>query len=367
LISSKNINNKYSSSLIFPAQNLPQSYSRKTLLIFLIIITSLVFLFVADIITGTVKIPLNLIWDSIVSDHPLKPEWRTILYDFRLPRALVAILAGMALAVSGLEMQTYFRNPLAGPYVLGISSGASLGVAIMVMGLSFINLPAGFSMNQWAIVLAAWIGAGIVMMLILAVSARINDNTTILILGILFGSITMALVSILQYLSTETEVKAFIIWTLGSLGNVTGSQLKVMIPAVVSGLFLSLLSIKSLNAMLLGEQYARSMGVNILLSRLLIFVSTSILAGTITAFCGPIGFIGIAVPHITRMLFSTSDHRIIVPGTLIMGAVLMLISDIISQLPGSGQILPINSVTAIIGVPVVIWIILKKQRVISVS
>ena len=367
MISSKNINNKYSSSLIFPVKNLPKSYSRKTLLIFLIIIVALVLLFVTDIITGTVKIPINLIWDSIVSDHTLKPEWRTILFDFRIPRVLVAILAGMALAVSGLEMQTYFRNPLAGPYVLGISSGASLGVAILVMGVSFVNLPSGFSINQWAVVLSAWIGAGLVMLLILAVSARINDNTTILILGILFGSITMALVSILQYLSTETEVKAFIIWTLGSLGNVTGPQLKVMIPAVIAGLILSLLSIKSLNAMLLGEQYAKSMGINILLSRSLIFLSTSILAGTITAFCGPIGFIGIAVPHMTRLLFSTSDHRIVVPGTLIMGAVLMLISDIISQLAGSGQILPINSVTAILGIPVVILIILRKQRVISVG
>lgn len=364
---SKNINNKYSPSLIFPVQNLPHLYSRKTLLIFLIIIIALVILFAADIITGTVKIPLNVIWDSVVSDHPLKPEWRTIIIDFRLPRAVVAILAGMALAVSGLEMQTYFRNPLAGPYVLGISSGASLGVAIMVMGISFINLPSGFSINQWAIVLAAWIGAGLVMILILTVSTRINDNTTILILGILFGSITMALVSILQYLSTETEVKAFIIWTLGSLGNVTGLQLKVMMPAVIAGLLLSLLSIKSLNALLLGEQYARSMGVNILLARSLVFISTSILAGTITAFCGPIGFIGIAVPHITRLLFSTSDHRIVVPGALLTGAVLMLISDIVSQLPGSGQILPINSVTAIIGIPVVVWIILKKQRIISVS
>jgi iron complex transport system permease protein len=353
--------------LISFARNLPQSFSRKTLLIFLILIILLLLLFGIDIITGTVKIPLKEIWASIISDHPLKPEWRTIIMDFRLPRAVVAILAGTALAVSGLEMQTYFRNPLAGPYVLGISSGASLGVAILVMGISIFNLPAGLSINQWAIVIAAWIGAGLVMMLILAVSARISDNTTILILGILFGSITMALVSILQYLGTETEVKAFIIWTLGSLGNVTGKQLNVMIPAVMGGLLLSSLTIKSLNALLLGEQYARSMGINILLARTMIFLSTSILAGTITAFCGPIGFIGIAVPHISRLLFSSSDHRIVLPGTLITGAVAMLLSDIISQLPGSGRIMPINSVTAILGIPVVVWIILRKQRIINVS
>jgi iron complex transport system permease protein len=355
------------SSLTSPAHNLQLSFSRKTILIFLILIISLILLFAADIITGSVKIPFSEIWHSIVTDHPMRSEWRIIILDFRLPRAIVAILAGMALAVSGLEMQTYFRNPLAGPYVLGISSGASLGVAIMIMGMSVFRFPANVGINQWSVVIAAWVGAGLVMMLILAVSARINDNTTILVLGILFGSITMALVSILQYLSSDTEVKAFIIWTLGSLGNVTGAQLNVMIPSIAAGLLLALFSIKSLNALLLGEQYAKSMGVNILLARSLIFFSTSILAGTITAFCGPIGFIGIAVPHISRMLFSSSDHRILIPGTIILGAVAMLVSDIISQLPGSQQILPINSVTAVLGIPVVIWIILRKQRVISVS
>jgi iron complex transport system permease protein len=353
--------------LTSPAHNLQLSFSRKTILIFLILIISLILLFAVDIITGSVKIPFSEIWHSIISNHPLRSEWKIIILDFRLPRAIVAILAGMALAVSGLEMQTYFRNPLAGPYVLGISSGASLGVAILIMGMSIFRFPANVGINQWSIVIAAWIGAGLVMMLILAVSARINDNTTILILGILFGSITMAFVSILQYVSSDTEVKAFIIWTLGSLGNVTGTQLSVMIPSIAVGLLLALFSIKSLNVLLLGEQYAKSMGVNILLSRSLIFFSTSILAGTITAFCGPIGFIGIAVPHISRMLFSSSDHRILIPGTIILGAVVMLISDIISQLPGSQQILPINSVTAVLGIPVVIWIILRKQRVISVS
>jgi len=287
--------------------------------------------------------------------------------DFRLPRAIVAVIAGMALGISGLVMQTYFRNPLAGPYVLGISSGASLGVAILIMGMSLIPFPVSVSLSQWYIVVAAWAGAGLVMVLILAVSARINDNTTILILGILFGSITMAFVSILQYFSSDTEVKTFIIWTLGSLGNVTRSQLNIMIPSITAGIILAFLSIKSLNLLLLGEQYAKSMGVNILMSRLLIFVSTSVLAGTITAFCGPIGFIGIVVPHIARMIFSSSDHRILLPGTLVLGAVIMVISDIISQLPGSQQILPINSVTAVLGVPVVIWIILRKQRVVRVN
>jgi iron complex transport system permease protein len=353
--------------LTSPANNLISQNSRKTILIFLILSISLFLLFAADIITGSVKIPLSEIWKSIITDHPLRSEWKVILLDFRLPRAIVAIIAGMALAVSGLEMQTYFRNPLAGPFVLGISAGASLGVAILIMGMSLFSFTDNITINQWSVVIAAWAGAGLVMMLILAVSAKINDNTTILILGILFGSITLALVSILQYISSDTEVKAFIIWTLGSLGNVTDNQLNVMIPGIIAGLLLALFSIKSLNALLLGEHYAKSMGVNILLSRTLIFISTSILAGTITAFCGPIGFIGIAVPHISRMVFSTSDHRILIPGTLILGAVVMLISDIISQVPGSQQILPINSVTAILGIPVVIWIILRKQRVLSIN
>jgi iron complex transport system permease protein len=353
--------------LTSPAHKFTSACSSKTILVFIILFISLFLLFAVDIIIGSVKIPFSEIWKSIVSDYSLRSEWRIIIMDFRLPRAIVAVITGMALAISGLEMQTYFRNPLAGPYVLGISAGASLGVALLIMGMSLISLPVFASLSQWYTVIAAWAGAGLVMVLILAVSAKINDNTTILILGILFGSITMAFVSILQYFSSDIEVKTFIVWTLGSLGNVTRDQLNIMVPSITAGIILAFLSMKSLNLLLLGEQYAKSMGVNILMSRLLIFVSTSILAGTITAFCGPIGFIGIIVPHIARMIFSSSNHRILLPGTLVLGAVIMVISDIISQVPGSQQILPINSVTAMLGVPVVIWIILRKQRVIRVN
>lgn len=350
-----------------PDYRLTTAFSRKTILIFIILFISLFILFTVDIIIGSVKIPVSEIWKSIISDYTLRPEWSIIIHDFRLPRAIVAVFTGMALAVSGLGMQTYFRNPLAGPYVLGISAGASLGVALLVMGMSLVTLQIGSGLSQWYIVIAAWIGAGFVMLLILVVSAKINDNTTILILGILFGSITLAFVSILQYFSSETELKTFIIWTLGSLGNVTHEQLKVMLPGITAGIILAFLSIKSLNLLLLGEQYAKTMGVNIQISRLMIFISTSILAGTVTAFCGPIGFIGIVVPHIARMIFLSSDHRILLPGSLILGAVVMVISDIISQLPGSQQILPINSVTSVLGVPVVIWIILRKQRIIRIN
>ncbi len=336
--------------------------------VFLFLVILLFLLFITDVLTGSVNIPAVDIWKSLFSGFSLKTEWETILLDFRLPKAFAAIIAGTALSISGLEMQTYFRNPLAGPFVLGISAGASLGVAILVMGITLFSgsvfLPVT---TQWSVVIASWAGSGLVLLLILAVSLRIKDNTTILILGILFGSITLAIVSILQYTSSESEVKAFVIWTLGSLGNVTGPQLRIMIISTAAGLLISLLAVKGLNVLLLGEQYARTMGTNVRLLRILIFISTSILAGTVTAFCGPIGFIGIAVPHITRMVFRSSNHRILLPGTIFIGSSVMLISDIISQLPGSRQILPINSVTAIIGIPVVIWIVLKKQRLVSVG
>lgn len=339
---------------------------QSSIFLFLSILTFL--LFITDIITGSVNIPVADIWKSVFSGFSLRPEWETILLDFRLPKALAAVFAGSALSVSGLEMQTYFRNPLAGPFVLGISAGASLGVAILVMGISLFTGSVFISITtQWSVAIASWAGSGLVLLLILAVSLRIRDNTTILILGILFGSITLAIISILQYTSSESEVKAFVIWTLGSLGNVTGPQLRIMILSTAAGLLISLLAIKGLNVLLLGEHYARTMGVNVRFLRILIFISTSILAGTVTAFCGPIGFIGIAVPHITRMVFKSSNHRILLPGTILLGSSLMLISDIISQLPGTTQILPINSVTAIIGIPVVIWIILKKQRLVSIA
>jgi len=349
-------------------QNDQLKFFLKQSFVFLFLIVLLFLLFITDVITGSVNIPVTDIFKTLFSGSSLKPEWKTILFDFRLPKAFTAIIAGTALSVSGLEMQTYFRNPLAGPFVLGISAGASLGVAILVMGISLVTGSVFISMmSQWSLAIASWAGSGLVLILILAVSLRIKDNTTILILGILFGSITLAIVSLLQYSGSESEVKAFVVWTLGSLGNVTGPQLRVMIFSTVAGLLISLSALKGLNVLLLGEQYALTMGINVRFIRVMIFLSTSILAGTVTAFCGPIGFIGIAVPHITRMIFRSTDHRILLPGTILIGSSIMLISDIISQLPGSNQILPVNSVTAIIGIPVVIWIILKKQRLVSLS
>jgi len=325
-------------------------------------------LFLADVFLGSVSIPLKNILKILFSGSSDYPEQITIVLQFRLPKAITALFAGFALSVSGLQMQTIFKNPLAGPYVLGISSRASLGVAILVLGVSTVSVFNQIGiLSNWIIVLAAWLGAGLILLLILAVSTRVKDIMTILILGIMFGSATTAVVGILQYFSNETMLKAFIIWTMGSLGGVSISQLYVLVPSILLGLTIAFLSVKMLNALLLGENYAKSMGLNISLSRFFIFLSTSLLAGTITAFCGPIGFIGIAVPHLARMVFKTANHSTLLPGSMLIGGIVLLLSDIISQLPGKESSLPINSITALVGIPIVIWIIIRKQRFSNIS
>lgn len=335
--------------------------------VYVILTAVLLAVFFADLLIGSVKIPFGDILSMLAGGQSSSDEFEIILFSIRIPRALTALFAGMALSVSGLQMQTVFRNPLAGPYVLGISAGASLGVAVVVLGFS--GIFAGFSipaLGSWGIAVSAWIGAGTVLFLILLVSVRVRDIMTILILGILFGSATTAFVSILQYFSSESMLKSFVIWTLGSLGGVSGSHLAVLIPSVLGGLLLAILSSKQLNALLLGENYARSLGLNIPLSRFLIFLSTAILSGTVTAFCGPIGFIGIAVPHISKLLIKNADHRQLIPATMLLGGIFLIISDIISQLPGYDSTLPINSVTALLGIPVVIWIVIRNQRISTV-
>lgn len=338
------------------------SKSLKHTVIFAGLFIMLLIFFLADLFTGSVSIPAGKLVRILISGQSTHPEWVTILFDFRIPRALTAVIAGIALSLSGLQMQTVFRNPLAGPYVLGISSGASLGVALLVMGAYIIFPSQNLHFQTWGIIGAAWIGSGMVMLLILLVSLRIKDVMTILILGILFGSITIAIVSILQFFTNEALLKTFIVWTLGSLGNVTGDQLKVLILCIFAGVLLSLFTLKVLNALLLGENYARSLGIPVRMGQVLIFISTCILAGTITAFCGPIGFIGIVVPHIARLIWKTSDHRTLIPGVMLTGSILLLVSDMVSQLPGTDRILPINSVTALLGIPVVIWVIIRNQR-----
>jgi iron complex transport system permease protein len=347
-----------------------QANKNKTLyngLIFMMLGILFIIFFTADLLLGSVIIPVSQVFRVLTFSSEAGDIFRTIIMDFRMPKAITAVFTGAALSLSGLQMQTVFRNPLAGPYVLGISAGASLGVALFVLGFSSVAALGFFSATgAWSLALVAWAGSFLVMMLVLYVSVRVNDIMTLLILGILFTSAVTSVVSILQYFSSESMLKAFIIWTMGSLGSVTKSQLAVMVPATVAGILLAFFKVKDLNAFLLGEDYARSLGVSIKRSRILIFLSTSLLAGTITAFCGPIGFIGIAVPHICRVLFKTANHLVLVPAVILTGSVVMLISDIISQLPGMQTTLPINSVTALIGIPVIIWMIVKNRKFASV-
>lgn len=330
-------------------------------LIFTSLIILLFILFILDIFFGSVSIKAQDVINAIFSNTGSNLD--IIILKFRLPKAITALVVGVALSLSGLQMQTVFRNPMAGPYVLGISSGASLGVAFVILGFSANLSPDSLKgFGNWILVAAAWAGAGSVMLVIMYLSSRVKDIMTILILGIMLSSGISAIVTIMQYFSNETMLKAYVIWTMGSLGNLTSGQLNVLLASVSVGILFSLISVKMLNALLLGEDYAGSIGLNVKFARVIIFSCTSILAGSVTAFCGPIGFIGIAVPHIARILFKTSEHKILIPGTIFTGAAIMLASDIISQLPGSDAILPVNAVTSLIGIPVVIWVILHNRK-----
>ena len=306
-------------------------------------------LFLLDLAVGAVRIPLDDVWAALTGGDCPRATAKIVL-NIRLIKAVVALLAGAALSVSGLQMQTLFRNPLAGPYVLGISSGASLGVALVVL--------AGVG-SSIGIAGAAWLGAALVLVIIAAVGHRIKDIMVILILGMMFSSGVGAIVQILQYLSKEESLKAFVIWTMGSLGDVTFDQLAVLIPSIIAGLLLAVVTIKPLNLLLFGEEYAVTMGLNIRRSRGLLLLSTTLLAGTATAFCGPIGFIGLAMPHVTRMLFRNSDHRVLVPGTVLSGAAVLLLCDLVSKM----FTLPINAITALLGIPIVVWVVLRNKSV----
>ena len=307
------------------------------------------FLFLLDLAVGAVAVPLGDVWAALTGGDCPRATAKIIL-NIRLIKAVVALLAGAALSVSGLQMQTLFRNPLAGPYVLGISSGASLGVALVVL--------AGFG-SSIGIAGAAWLGAALVLVVIAAVGHRIKDIMVILILGMMFSSGVGAIVQILQYLSKEESLKAFVIWTMGSLGDVTFDQLAVLVPSIIAGLLLAVVTIKPLNLLLFGEEYAVTMGLNVRRSRGLLFLSTTLLAGTVTAFCGPIGFIGLAMPHVTRMLFRNRDHRVLVPGTVLSGASVLLLCDLVSKM----FTLPINAITALLGIPIVVWVVLRNKSV----
>lgn len=326
----------------------------RTGLLFLLLGCLTVMLFLLDLTVGAVSIPLRQVWGAL-SGGGWPPSVAKIVINIRLVKALVALLAGAALSVSGLQMQTLFRNPLAGPYVLGISSGASLGVAIFILGAPLLGITA--TLSSLGVAGAAWIGSAAVLAAIAIAGHRIKDIMVILILGMMFSSGIGAVVQILQYLSNEESLKTFVIWTMGSLGDVTGAQLRILIPSVVAGLLLAVAATKPLNLLLFGEEYATTMGLNLRRSRTLLFVSTTLLAGTVTAFCGPIGFIGLAMPHVSRMLFNNSDHRVLVPATILSGAAVLLLCDLISK----AFTLPINAITALLGIPVVVWVVLRQR------
>ena len=331
----------------------------RNIILFTTLSILLLVLFVLDLIIGSVYIPLKDIWGALIGGE-VDTTTRLIIFDIRLMKAIVAVVAGVALSVSGLQMQTLFRNPLAGPYVLGISSGASLGVAIFILGMPILGIANNSAISSLGTAGAAWIGSALILVFIASVSTRIKDIMVILILGMMFSSGVSAVVQILQYMSNEEALKSFVIWTMGSLGDVTSNQLKLLLPAVIIGLILSVLVIKPLNLLLLGEQYARTMGLNVRKSRYLIFLSTTLLAGTVTAFCGPIGFVGLAIPHVSRMLFCNADHRVLLPASALCGAVILLLCDIISKC----LTLPINTITALLGIPIVIWVVIRNKSIV---
>lgn len=319
-------------------------------------------LFILNLSIGSVAIPLPQILKILSGATAEKESWNHIIMEFRLPKALTALAAGSALACSGLQMQTLFRNPLAGPFVLGISSGASLGVALVVMAGSLFGGAMWFS-SQSMILLAATAGAGLVMLLVVLVSGKISDSMTLLIIGLMFGSLAGAVVNVLQFFSEAEQVQAYLIWTFGSLSGTSWNELSLLLPVVTAGLILSLFLAKPLNALLLGERYAESMGVSLKTTRFLIILSTSILAGSITAYCGPVAFVGLSVPHLTRLLIPAADHRRLLPAVMLGGAILLLGCDILAQMPGSDKVLPINVATSFIGAPVVIWLIVRKRNI----
>lgn len=330
------------------------------------LIIGLIAIFLLSLSLGSVSIPVEQIVTILFGGTAEKTSWATIVLKFRLPKAITAALAGAALAASGLQMQTLFRNPLADPFVLGISSGASLGVALVVLVAGVAGgsaLLAGVSLvGDVSLALASIVGSALVLLLVMAVARRVQSTMTLLILGLMFGYATSALVSVLLYFSIAERIQAYISWTFGSFGGVTWSQLQVFGPIVVAALLFSHLLVKPLNALLLGETYARSMGLNVRLARLGIIATSASLAGVVTAFCGPIGFLGIAVPHLCRSLFRTSDHRLLMPAVVLLGGILAVAADILAQLPGSQLMLPLNAVTALLGAPVVTWVILHQRN-----
>ena len=333
---------------------------RKSLWIILPIL--LIVLFLANISLGSVHIPVVDICRVLAGFDASESIWREIILDFRLTKALTCILAGAALSVGGLQMQTLFRNPLAGPDVFGLSSGASLAVSLVFMSSS-VGITLFSTSGPWVVALAASVGSGAVSILILSIAGRVRDNVSLLIIGLMVGAGTSSIVSVLQYASRAELQQSFLIWTFGNVGGLNWGEITILGAISSGGCIVGLFFIKSMNVWLLGDNYAQSLGVNLKRSRLFIIISTSVLTGGVTAFCGPIAFVGLAVPHLTKIIVKTNDHKILIPAVMMVGASLMLLCDMLAQLPGQGQVVPINAITALVGAPVVIWVIMNGKKI----
>jgi iron complex transport system permease protein len=339
-----------------------QSRDRITTMLFVVLAIACVVVAVGDILIGTTKLSLMEVW-GVLCGSTADATLETIIFRMRIPKVVVAVAAGMALSASGLQMQTLFRNPLAGPYVLGVNSGASLGVALFTLAtpmFAITNMPFLISFGVTGV---AWIGSALILLLVMWLSRRIRNINTILIVGMMLSSAISAVVGILQYMGSEEALKSFVVWTMGSVATVTLEQLWVLVPVVAIGLVLGIVAIKPLNMLLLGEAYARTMGLNVRRSRMIIFLSTTLLAGSITAFCGPIGFIGLAMPHVARITFRTADHRVLMPATLLWGALSMLLCTLVCDVVArSGVMLPVNTITSLLGIPVIIYVVLRNSN-----
>ncbi|MDX8553364.1 iron ABC transporter permease [Tenacibaculum sp. 1B UA] len=340
--------------------NLSKTYTVHFLLLSVLLIVFLLL----NISFGSVSIPLKEIFNSLFGNPVAKDSWETIIINYRLPKAITAMLVGSGLSISGLLMQTLFRNPLAGPFVLGISSGASLGVALLILGSSVFG---GFFLvaiySNWALAIAASAGSFLVLSAVIIAANRVRNTMSILIIGLMFGSLTSAVISVLAFFSEAEQIQQYLFWSFGSLGNLTWTELSVFGIIYLIGILGTFSVIKPLNSFLLGENYAKSLGINIKKSRNIILLITSILTGVITAFSGPIAFVGLAVPHIAKMIFATSNHKILLPAVALIGAIILLICDSIAQLPTSEFTLPINAITSLFGAPVVIWLLIRKKKI----
>ncbi|MDT7832178.1 iron ABC transporter permease [Flavobacteriaceae bacterium S356] len=331
---------------------------------FIFLSLALILIAFVNVNFGSVSIPSKEIMSILFGDTSVKESWEIIILNFRVPKAITAILVGSGLSISGLLMQTLFRNPLAGPFVLGISSGASLGVALLILGAGFFGgMFSGLAMSNWSLAIAASAGAGLVLLAVMLAANKVRNTMSILIIGLMFGSLSAAFISVLSYFSEASEIQQYIFWGFGSLGNLSWEEIGVFAFIFSLGILGILFVIKPLNSLLLGENYAKSLGINIKKSRNIILVITSILTGVITAFAGPIAFIGLAVPHMTKLVFKTSNHKILIPAVAIVGAIILLICDMIAQLPTSEFTLPINAITSLFGAPIVIWLLIRKKKI----